>query len=242
MKNFYFYSGQVNEKLPNILILRIEQLYLSPNTGRMMKQSQKITFPKILDVRNFCYFYDKTADYNNSSLNLSAISNNFISNNMYNNKSSIINNVSQKEDSNIPTMNTNYSSDILHNKMPTVEDLKNKCIISEVNKKYSTINECKYKLRAVCQHIGDHSSGHFVTLRKELFFDNEKEIKINELKDCNEIMNLDGELTLDGNVKGSNISINKWYRVSDNIVTPVDERYLDNCQPYLLVYDKILPT
>ncbi|CEF67963.1 Peptidase C19, ubiquitin carboxyl-terminal hydrolase domain-containing protein [Strongyloides ratti] len=206
----------------------------------MIKAKQKITFPKILDVRNFCYFYDKANDYNNSLVSLSTMSKNCVSNNIHNNKSGILNNIPLKENSNASSyeMNINSSSNILNNKLPVAEDLKNGYIISKIIENHSSINEYKYKLRAVCQHIGDHSSGHFVTLRKELVFDSEKKIKSNKIEDCSEINNLN-QLTSNCKFEESKGDLNKWYRVSDNSVSQIDEKFLDNCQPYLLIYDKI---
>uniref|UniRef100_A0A0N5BVM0 ubiquitinyl hydrolase 1 n=1 Tax=Strongyloides papillosus TaxID=174720 RepID=A0A0N5BVM0_STREA len=237
MKQIIIYLFQ----LPNILILRIEQLYLSPNTGEMMKAKQKITFPKILDIRNFCYTYDKSNDYNNSLLNSLPIPNNCVINNVHSNEKNILNNVSLTTNpTDGPSYKTNLisSSSTLYNNSLGVGNFKDEYIMSKISEKYSSIGGYKYKLRAVCQHIGDHSSGHFITVRKELFFDNEKEIKRSEIDDYNELSN-PHKFISNSQIQTSNNYLNEWYRVSDNNVSHVDEEFLDNCQPYLLVYDRL---
>uniref|UniRef100_A0A0K0F761 ubiquitinyl hydrolase 1 n=1 Tax=Strongyloides venezuelensis TaxID=75913 RepID=A0A0K0F761_STRVS len=229
------------KRLPNILILRIEQLYLSPNTGEMMKAKQKITFPKILDIRNFCYTYDKSNDYNNSLLNSSPIPNNSVINNVHRNEKNISNNMSLITNSNgeaFCKLNLISSSSTLYNNSLGVGSFKDEYIMSKISEKYSSIVRYKYKLKAVCQHIGNHSSGHFITVRKELFFDNEKELKISEIDDYNELSN-PHQFISNSQAQTSNNYLNEWYRVSDNSVSHVDEEFLDNCQPYLLVYDKM---
>uniref|UniRef100_A0A0N4ZV01 USP domain-containing protein n=1 Tax=Parastrongyloides trichosuri TaxID=131310 RepID=A0A0N4ZV01_PARTI len=110
-----------------------------------------------------------------------------------------------------------------------------------MKKHYYNNNSYKYQLRAVCQHIGDHSSGHFITLRKELFFKNQ--MRSSERDNINnEINDLPKSLNSSYITEVTENNLNEWYKVSDDHVTEIDEESLNHCQPYLLVYDKIIAT
>ncbi|MFH4983179.1 hypothetical protein AB6A40_009888 [Gnathostoma spinigerum] len=139
-------QGLLKFQLPPMLIIRIERVGCLPS-GTLFKHSDYFPFPEVLDVRDFCFYKESIEEYKFTVHLASDIRPHVLGGSVS------TSDVSNKD--NLSAVNEQFPFS-----RSSSESFAHMMSDRPTNVKY------KYQLRSVSVHIGQPTSGHFLTYRR----------------------------------------------------------------------------